>query len=426
MKLRDIDYIWSVNEHALGPLRRWWLRALKRLIITVECIMKNNIMSYASALTYSTMLAAVPMLAIIFGIGRGFGFAPYIEDKIRSSLQVSPELTDKVIEFVNSYLAHTQGGVVIGVGLIVLMYTLVSLTSNVETAFNTIWYVQSSRKVYRRFVDYMSIFLMLPFVIVITSGLNLFLLAFKGHFPDYQFVNDTVEWIVHFTPILLACLAFVLLYKYMPNTEVKWRSALWPGIAGGLVFMVVQYLYFHYQIKLSSYNAIYGSFAAIPLFMLWMHISWCICLIGGQMCYANQYLDSYAFERSSMELSRRYRDSLSLLLMCRICKRFASGSTSFTVRSLARDTHLPETIVHILLEELVSMQLLAEIHDERGTESHYLPAIDINRITVKMVMRRIDSHGAERLDRVWQLNTQEWERLRYLRSHNEDALLIDV
>jgi membrane protein len=160
--------------------------------------------------------------------------------------------------------------------------------------------------------------------------------------------------------------------------------------------------------------------------MLWMHISWCICLIGGQMCYANQYLDSYAFERSSMELSRRYRDSLSLLLMCRICKRFASGSTSFTVRSLARDTHLPETIVHILLEELVSMQLLAEIHDERGTESHYLPAIDINRITVKMVMRRIDSHGAERLDRVWQLNTREWERLRYLRSHNEDAFLIDV
>ena len=426
MKLRDIDYIWSVNEHTLGPWRRWWLRVLKRLIITIECIRKNNIMSYGSALTYSTLLAAVPVLAIIFGIGRGFGFAPYIEDRIRDSLQVSPELTDKVIEFVNSYLAHTQGGVVIGVGLIVLMYTLVSLTSNVETAFNTIWYVRSSRNFYRSIFDYMSIFLLLPFVIVITSGVNLFLLTFKDLYPDYQFVNDTVEWIVHFTPILLACLAFILLYKYMPNTEVKWRSALWPGIMVGLVFMIVQYLYFHYQIKLSSYNAIYGSFAAIPLFMLWLHISWCICLVGGQMCYANQYLDSYAFERNGLELSRRYRDSLSLLLMCRICKRFASGAKSFTVRSLAKDTKLPETIVHILLDELVGMQLLAEIHDERGRFSHYLPAIDINRITVKMAMRRIDSHGVERLDRVWQLNTREWERLRYLRSHDEDALLIDV
>ncbi len=426
MKLRDINYIWSVNEHTLGPLRRWWLRVLKRLIITVECIRRNNIMSYGSALTYSTLLAAVPVLAIIFGIGRGFGFAPYIEDRIRDSLQVSPELTDKVIEFVNSYLAHTQGGVVIGVGLIVLMYTLVSLTSNVETAFNAIWYVRSSRNFYRSIIDYMSIFLLLPFVIVITSGVNLFLLTFKDLYPDYRFVNDTVEWIVHFTPILLACLAFILLYKYMPNTEVKWRSALWPGIMVGLIFMVVQYLYFHYQIKLSSYNAIYGSFAAIPLFMLWLHISWCICLAGGQLCYANQYLDSYAFERNGLELSRRYRDSLSLLLMCRICKRFASGSKPFTVRSLAKDTKLPETIVHILLDELVGMQLLAEIHDERGTNSHYLPAIDINRITVKMAMRRIDSHGVERLDRVWQLNTQEWERLRYLRSHDEDALLIDV
>ena len=168
MKLRDIDYIWSVNEHTLGPWRRWWLRVLKRLIITIECIRKNNIMSYGSALTYSTLLAAVPVLAIIFGIGRGFGFAPYIEDRIRDSLQVSPELTDKVIEFVNSYLEHTQGGVVIGVGLIVLMYTLVSLTSNVETAFNTIWYVRSSRNFYRSIFDYMSIFLLLPFVIVIT------------------------------------------------------------------------------------------------------------------------------------------------------------------------------------------------------------------------------------------------------------------
>ncbi|MCR4920839.1 MAG: YihY/virulence factor BrkB family protein [Bacteroidaceae bacterium] len=426
MKLRDIDYIWSVNEHTLNPLRRWWLHVLKRVIITIECIRKNNIMSYGSALTYSTMLAAVPVLAIIFGIGRGFGFAPYIEERIRESLQVSPELTDKVIEFVNSYLEHTQGGVVIGVGLIVLMYTLVSLTSNVETAFNTIWYVRSSRNLYRSIIDYMSIFFLLPFVIVITSGVNLFLLTFKGLFPDYQFVNDTVEFFVHFTPILLACLTFVLLYKFIPNTEVKWRSALWPGIVAGLIFMIVQYLYFHYQIKLSSYNAIYGSFAAIPLFMLWLHISWCICLIGGQLCYANQYMESYAFERSGLELSRRYRDSLSLLLMCRICKRFASGAKPFTVRSLAKDTHLPETIVHILLDELVGMQLLAEILDERGTTSHYLPAIDINRITVKMAMKRIDSHGVERLDRVWLLNTKEWERLRYLRSHDEDALLIDV
>ena len=426
MKLRNIDYIWSVNEHALKPLQRWWVRVLKRIVITVECINKNNIMSFASALTYSSILAAIPVLAIIFGISRGFGFGGFLEDKLRDSLQVSPELTDKVIEFVNSYLEHTQEGVVIGVGLIVLLYTLISLTSNIETAFNAIWYVRSSRNIYRRITDYLSIFILIPVVIVLTSGINIFLVTFKGQFPDYRFINDTLEWAMHTFPIVLACGAFMLLFRYMPNTDVKWKSVVVPGIFSGLMFMLVQYLYFHYQFKLSSYNAIYGSFAAIPLFMLWVHISWGICLIGGELCYANQCLDTYAFERSSMDLSRRYRDSLSLLLMCRICKRFASGGSSFTARSLARDTQLPETVVHILLDELVNMQLLAEVYDERGTRKNYLPAIDTNRITVKMVMRRIDSYGAERLDRVWRLKTQEWESLRNLRSQNGEALLVDL
>ena len=426
MKLRNIDYIWSVDEHTLRADRRWMLRTLKRCIIAVECIQKNNIMSFASALTYSSMLAAIPVLAILFAVSRGFGFGPYLEDKIRASLQVSPELTDKVFEFVNSYLEHTKGGVFIGVGLLVLLYTLVSLTSNVETAFNTIWYVRSSRNIYRRTIDYISIFLFLPFLIVITSGLNIFLHTFGGQFPDYKFVNDTLEWMLQYLPMLLTCLAFVFLFKLMPNTDVKWRSVLWPGVLSGIIFQVVQFFYIHYQIKLSSYNAIYGSFAAIPLFMLWMHISWCICLIGCQLSYANQSLDNYAFERNSLDLSRRYRDSLSLLLMCRICKRFAAGGTAFTERTLAKDTHLPETIVRILLDELVSMQLLAETHDEKGRLTFYLPAIDINRMTVKMVMKRIDCHGAEALSRVWQTGTSEWERLRYLRSHDEDALLTDV
>ena len=426
MKLRNIDYIWSVNEQSLSPVRRWWLRMLKRIVITVECTNKNNIMSHASALTYSSILAAVPVLAIIFGISRGFGFGNYLEEKLRNSLQVSPELTDRVIEFVNSYLEHTQEGVVIGVGLIVLLYTLVALTSNIETAFNTIWYVRSSRSIYRQVTDYLSIFLLIPVLIVFTGGVNIFLMTFKDQFTEYRVVSDTVEWTIHTFPFVLACAAFILLFRFMPNTDVKWRSVIVPGIIAGLLFMLVQYLYFHFQIKLSSYNAIYGSFAAIPLFMLWVHLSWCICLICGVLCYAHQCLENYAFERSSTDLSRRYRDSLSLLLMCRICKRFAQGGSSFTVRTLARDTQLPETVVNTLLDELSNMQLVAEVYDEQGSTKHFLPAVDINRISVKMVMHRIDSYGTERLDRAWQQKTHEWEPIRNLRSHDEDALLVNL
>ena len=422
----SLEHIWSVNEKRLSFLEKLGLGLLKRLVITWECITKNHIMSYASALTYSSMLAVVPVMAIIFAIARGFGFDTVIETKLRSSLAGNPDIADTILYFVESYLQHTKGGVFIGIGLIFLLYTLLSLTSNIEQVFNTIWYVKRSRTIYRQIIDYFSVFLLLPFVIIITSGLNIFLQTFRTLLPDTQILSKTMTFILHVSPIVFAVLIFMLLFKMMPNTRVKWRHTIVPSILTGTIFMAVEWVYVHYQIKLSAYNAIYGSFAAIPLFMLWMQISWCICLLGAQLCYANQSLHTYAFERISDELSRRYRDTLILLLMSRICKHFASGLKPFTAHRLAVDTHLPDSLVGILLGELTRVQLLVEAHNEPGDEPHYLPAIDIHRITVGMVTRRIDSHGIENPSLVWQTGTPEWDALRSLRNENEDALLIDL
>ena len=137
-------------------------------------------------------------------------------------------------------------------------------------------------------------------------------------------------------------------------------------------------------------------------------------------------MEDYAFERNSRDLSRRYKDSLSLLLMCRICKKFAQGGTAFTVKSLSSDTRLPQTLVSILLDELVNMQLLVETHNEKGTITKYLPAFDIHRMTISMVMKQIDSYGADHLSRSWQISTEEWEKLRHYRISNGNKLLIEV
>lgn len=400
---------------------------MKRIIIAVECITKNNIMSFASALTYSTMLAAVPILAIIFAIARGFGFDAFVESRLRESLEISPEIADMVMGFVDSYLRHTQGGVFIGVGLIFLLYSLVSLTTNIETAFNTIWHVRKSRNIYRKVTDYLSVFMLLPFALIILSGFNIFIISFRSLLPDYQIVNNTLERVIQLSPVLFASLSFTLLYKLIPNTDVRMKNSIWPGILAGVSFMATEYLYVHYQIKLSSYNAIYGSFAALPLFMLWLQISWSICLIGGQLCYANQCLDNYAFERISDDLSRRYRDAISLLLLCRICKRYRSVASPYTDRMLANETNLPVTLVRILLDELVGMKLLVKMHNEAGTNTRFLPAIDINSMTMGMAMKRMDSHGSEAPHNVWNINAPEWERLRTLRnSQNEDTLLYEI
>lgn len=424
--LHKIDDVWTVNENRLRPLERFGLRLLKRMVIAVDCINRQNVMSYASSLTYNTLLSSVPVMAIVFAVARGFGLDSFVETRVRESLEANPEIADTLLGFVESYIQHTRGGVFIGVGLIFLLYSLLSLTSSIEMAFNAIWHVRNSRNIYRRVTEYLSVFLLLPFVVVILTGFNIFLISFRGLLPDYQLVNDTVERVVQFSPVVLISVFFILLFKFMPNTKVDIKNVVWPGMLTGMLFFGVEYLYIHYQIKLSSYNAIYGSFAALPLFMIWLQLSWSICLVGGVLCYANQSMEYYAIERTSDELSRRSRDVFSLLLVSKICKRFAEGAKPYSERSLAKETHLPETLVRKLLSEMVNMQLLAETHNEAGTVTYYLPAIDVNRMTLKLVVGRIDKYGSEAGKEISWSSTPALDHLRRLRYGGHDVLLVDI
>jgi membrane protein len=265
-----------------------WKKLYSLLHLTVVHFIKGNIASFASALTYNTLLASVPVLAIAFAIARGFGFDEMVESKIHQVLDFSPETANLVINFVNSYLQHTKGGVFVGVGIAVLMYTVVNLTINIETAFNQIWRVKSSRSLYRQISDYISVFILMPLLFIITSGLSVLLMTFAQMFGDMLLITNTVHWMLYLSPYIITSFSFIFLYKLMPNTQVKWRYCIVPGILAAILFQGMAYFYVHYQIKISSYNAIYGSFAAIPLFLLFVQISWYICLFGGQVCHTCQ------------------------------------------------------------------------------------------------------------------------------------------
>ena len=418
--------IWRINQDDVSPLKFLFLEIVKKLVLAVRFFTTKRVMQKASALTYSTLLAIVPITAVVFAIARGFGYNKYIEVWFRDAFESQPQVADVIIGFVNSYLVHTKSGVFLGVGLIFMLYTVLMLVSNIEDTFNEIWQVKKPRSIFRTFTDYLAMFFLFPIIIVITSGVSIFMATIADSMPDFLLLGSTIRFLIDLSPYVLMSGMFIALYVFMPNTHVKVINAVVPGILAGFAMQGLQIFYIHSQMFLSSYNAIYGSFAAIPLFMLWLHLSWIICLAGAQLSYANQSLDKYALERNSTELSRRYRDAICLLLISRVSKRFARGAVPYTERALARDTQLPESLVRKLLQELVNMHLLAEMHDEKGQRTQYLPAIDISRMTVKMVMKRIDSYGVERISEEWQLKTGEWERLRHLRSHNEDALLTEV
>lgn len=435
MKGRQIEYyfsheIWRIDETKLPLHKRLGVDFSRRLMITIDGFLQNNLTSYAAALTYSCILAAVPVLAIIFAVARGFNFGSVIEEQLRSNIRMSPDIADTIFGFIDSYLEHTHSGIFLGFGVIMLLYTVIMLNSSIETAFNTIWHVRSPRNIYRRTIDYITVFVILPLMIVITSGFSVFMITLTSIFSDYQILSHTMEFVIQTAPVLLWCIAFVMLFKLMPNTHVRWRAVLVPGIIAGAVFQLLQYLYIHYQIVLSSYNAIYGTFAALPMFMLWLNISWIICLTFAQLSYANQCVDEYSFTKDSQNISRCDHDSLCILLMSRIAHRFAEGMPPYTVHTLARETMLPHSMVQGLLYELTAAGLLSETNDDTGRLQHYLPLQDIHRTTINSIIHRLDNLGKGRIQHNWSENRKSWNRIRHLRStlsaSNGDIAIADL
>ncbi len=263
----------------------------RTLLLTIRFFTTKRVLTQASALTYSTLLAIVPILAVIFAIARGFGFNKYIEIWFRDALSSQPQVADILTDFVNSYLIHTQSGIFLGVGLLFMLYTVLMLVNNVEETFNQIWQVNNSRPLIRSLTNYLAMFFVFPIIIIVSMGLSIFMATVARHMEGLLILGPAVRSLLDFSPYLLLSLLFIVLYVYMPNTEVKFKSALVPGVLAGVAMQLLQLFYIHSQIWVTGYNAIYGSFAALPLFMLWLQISWTICLFGAQLTYTNQNLD---------------------------------------------------------------------------------------------------------------------------------------
>jgi membrane protein len=259
-------------------------------------------MTQASALTYSTLLAIVPMLAVVFAIARGFGYNKYIEIWFREVLSSQPQVADVIVSFVNSYLVHTKSGIFLGVGLIFMLYTVLMLVNNVEETFNQIWQVNNSRPILRSFANYLAMFFLFPIIIVVSTGLSVFMETMADSMDNLAVLGPFIHKLLQYSPYMLMSLFFIVLYVYMPNTEVRLSCAIIPGILAGIAMQVLQVVYIHSQIWVTGYNAIYGSFAALPLFMLWIQISWTICLFGAQLTYTNQNLNRFGINLEPLDV----------------------------------------------------------------------------------------------------------------------------
>ena len=390
--------IWQVQREDISPLRYLLYEVIKKVLLAVEYFITKRMMDSAAALTYSTLLAIVPIMAVVFAIARGFGYNKYIETWFREALSSQPQVAEAIIGFVNSYLVHTKSGIFLGIGLLFMLWTVIMLISNIEKAFNDIWQVSTPRSIFRTITDYMAMFLLAPIIIVVTSGISIMMATFANGIGETLIVGPTLRFFLRLLPYIIMSGVFIALYVFMPNTKVNIKSAIIPGILAGVAMQGLQLVYIHSQIWVTGYNAIYGSFAALPLFMLWVQISWTICLFGAELAYTNQNLEKFAFRASTDDLSHRYRLLLSAYLMTLICRRFEEGKKPYTALELKLETNIPIRITHDLLENLTRVHLLSEMtNDEKGTEAVYQPAESTARLSVGMMIDRLEAEGKWKL-----------------------------
>ena len=409
--------MWRVDNDLLSPVKRLLYAVIKIAYLALRFFINKRVMTQASALTYSTLLAIVPIFAVVFAIARGFGYSKYIEVWFRDAFSSQPQTAEAIIGFVNSYLVHTKSGVFLGVGLLFMLYTVMMLVSNVEQTFNEIWQVKKKRSLFRTITDYLAMFFLFPILIVVMSGLSIFMTMMADNMSDFLLVGSAVRLLIDVSPYILMSMLFIALYVFMPNTHVKIKNAIVPGILAGIAMQLVQFFYIHSQIWVTGYNAIYGSFAALPLFMLWLQISWTICLFGAELTYTSQNLDYYDYDARTDDISHRYQMLISALLMSRICSRFADGRKAPTADELRTETGVPIRIVNDLLYKLIEAHLVIEVSsDEKGNVSKYVPAESLDNLSVGLMIDRLEAQGRWQIDlNIKQLMNEEWAKTIALR-----------
>ncbi|MEG1562849.1 MAG: YihY/virulence factor BrkB family protein [Bacteroides sp.] len=403
MKQRITDFwkfvtydIWRITEDEVTKTKFSLYTIIKTVYLCINRFTKDRLINKASALTYSTLLAIVPILAILFAIARGFGFSNLMEHQLRNGFGGTTETSETILSFVDSYLSQTKGGIFIGVGLVMLLWTVINLISSIEITFNRIWQVKKARSMYRKTTDYFSMLLLMPILIVISGGLSIFMSTMLKEMSDFVLLAPVLKFLIRLIPFVLTWVMFTGLYLFMPNTKVKFKHALISGILAGTAYQAFQFLYISSQLWVSRYNAIYGSFAALPMFLLWLQISWTICLFGAQLTYAGQNIRNFSFDKDTQNISRRYRDFISILLLSLIAKRFEQNAPPYTAELLSEEHQIPIRLTNQTLYQLQEINLIHEVVTDQKSESiAYQPSIDINQLNVALLLDRLDTFGSE-------------------------------
>jgi membrane protein len=392
--------IWEIRLKELSPIQAFSIKCSRIILLASRGFMRDSCQKTASVLTYYSLLNLVPVVAVAFAMAKGFGLEKLIEKQILQMADKAnwqADITNQIISFSHNLLNQAKGGLIAGVGIVLLLWTVISIMGKIEESLNEIWEIKKSRTLIRKLSDYITMMVLAPVLLVISSSATVLVasqanvivnkIAVLGVFSKVIFL------LLNLLPYASIWLLLTMLYLIMPNSKIPIRSAILGGVVAGTIAQIVQWIYIKFQIGVASYGAIYGSFAALPLFLGMLQMSWMIVLFGAEIAHANEHYETFGFHPDYSQISVSSKKLLVLRIFHLLTKKFSLGEKPLSTSQISNALEIPVRLVRQFLQVLSEVGLVVEIAKGIKGEVAFQPGRTIENITVKLALDEYEKYG---------------------------------
>ncbi len=368
-----LDYdLWRIRQANSPFYKVFLLRFCKIIYMVGHSPFRKNLLTHAMALSFQVVFSLIPFLALVFSVAKGFGIADKIEPLMLKHTvggEIAENLIPKIVEYVNNTNVAALGYT----GLIFIIYVAVVMISQVESSFNQICSVTRPRTIFRKFSDYFSVLFLAPLLLFLSLGMSTSLSshAFVQKLLEIGLLAGAMKLLIFSLPWLTSIVILTGLYIFIPNTNIRFSSALTAGFLAGLVWQLSQIAFIHFQVGVARYNAIYGTFASVPILMFWIYISWIIVLVGAIICAACENVENFHPLDLQRDINFQIREKISLLVLSLICRYFVEGRQEAGTEEISAELELPSGLIMESVNLLVKIGYIVPAGDERN---FYLPA----------------------------------------------------
>ena len=381
-----IDHLlWEINLNKVNKFQALAIQAFRIFYGTFQDLKSGLPSLRAMSLVYTTLLSIVPLLAVSFSVLKGFGAHNQLEPALVSLLEPLGEKGLQISHQIISFVDNMKVGVLGSVGLLFLIFTVLSLVKKIENAFNATWNIPVTRNIIQRFSNYLSVILIGPLLLFTSAGITA---SFNSSdvvdkFLSIEPFGTLLLLLGELTPYILTTISFALIYLLIPNTKVRLKSAVFGAVVATIIWKMVGALFTAFIVNSTNYTAIYSSFAILVIFMIWIYVSWLIILTGASITYYHQNPDLISNKSRIIRLSCRLREKLALTVMQLIGSSFHHNEPPWTMQTLSNKTRISEQALMIIIPSLLSTKLITTTGDD---QQYYIPSQSLEHITIAMIL----------------------------------------